>query len=147
MELKVFTDTEFTDLDRVLANLTGKIPRILEGIGVYMVSSVIENFEAGGRPEKWQKLADSTLAQKQKRGKTLTLIDSGFLRAGIMSWVSGNSVLIGPTGPAKPYARIQDRGGETGVDGGTIIPARPYLLLQEADEEYIRNFIRGEILS
>jgi len=146
MELRVFTDTEFIDLDRVLANLTGKIPIILEGIGVYMVASVIQNFEAGGRPEKWQKLAPSTLAQKQKSGKTLTLIESGLLKAGIMSWVEGDSVLIGPTGPAKPYARIQAKGGETGRDHQTIIPSRDYLLLQQEDEEYIRNFIRGEIL-
>lgn len=142
MRIDVFTDTGLADLDRIKSNLTGKIPRILEGIGAYVVSSVIENFETGGRPEKWTPLAPATLARKNG---TMTLIYAGLLKAGIMSWVAGDSAYVGPCGPAKPYARIQNEGGETGRDGNTIIPARPYLLLQVEDHEFIRDFIRGGI--
>lgn len=143
MRLDVFSTEELENLDRIQENLTGKIPQMLADIGVYVVSSVVENFETGGRPDKWAKLADSTLARKKG---TLKLIDSGLLRAGIMSWTDGDYVYVGPSGPAKPYARIQDRGGETGRNEKTIIPARPYLLLQEEDKTYIRNFIREAIL-
>jgi len=143
MELQVFTDTELADLERIQKNLTAKIPHILESIGAHIASSVDQNFQEGGRPLSWQPLAPATL--KKKKG-TKILIESGLLRDGIISWVEGNTLFIGPTGPATIYARIQDQGGETGIHHRTIIPARPYLLLQQEDQEYIHNFIRQEIL-
>jgi phage gpG-like protein len=68
------------------------------------------------------------------------------LKLGIMHWLDDNNVFIGPGGPAIPYARIQQKGGQTGKGGATVIPARPFLIVLPENKTYIRDFIRGELL-
>jgi phage gpG-like protein len=108
-----------------------------------MVDSVIQNFEQQGRPESWPENAIST--QKRKKGG-LILHESGFLRAGIMYWIEGDAVFIGPSGPSIPYSRIQQLGGRTGRGHATYIPARPYLVMQFGDRIFIVGLIRREVI-
>jgi phage gpG-like protein len=143
MEVQVFTNLELNNLTRIQNNLTLKKDEIYDNIGIYMVDSVIQNFEQQGRPNPWPENAIST--QKQKAG-SLILHESGFLRAGIMYWIEGDSVFIGPSGPSIPYSRIQQKGGWTGRGHSTYIPARPYLVMQFGDRIYIIGMIRREVL-
>lgn len=120
-------------------------------------SSVLQNFVEGGRPQRW-----APLKWPRKRGSlgaAVPLTDNGILRASIRSNVVGNSVILS-TGTHVPYAAIHHYGGTVHLpaitaapgralrwvarDGAVIyrrrvrartvtIPARPYMLLQEAD--------------
>jgi phage gpG-like protein len=142
MKIECFTKTELTHINAVERNLTVKKTPILQHIGAYMVAETIENFEVGGRPKPWTPLAASTL--KQKKGNMI-LVEHAMLKLSIMDWVEGDAVYIGPSGPATAYSRIQNKGGETGIGGATVIPARRYLVVLTENRIYIRNFIRGEL--
>lgn len=143
MEVQVFSQIELNNLTRIQNNLTLKIPQIQENIGVYLVESAIQNFEQQGRPNPWPENAIST--QEQKTG-TMILHESGLLKMGIMYWMEDDSVFIGPSGPALVYSRIQQLGGKTGRNYATVIPARPYLVVQLADRIFIVGLIRREVL-
>ena len=143
MEIIVETQTKLPKLERIGKNLKTKLPRILDSIGAYMEASVVETFEAQGRPQPWVKNAPSTL--KRKRG-SMILHESGMLRAGITHWVEDEAVYIGPSGPSLAYARIQKKGGVTGRGYATVIPARDYLVVQVDDNTCIISMIRREVL-
>lgn len=136
MEIVVGSNIETPTLDRVELNLS-RLPQIREGIGVYMVASVIQNFEAQGRPNAWADLQPGTW--KRKKG-SMILHEGGFLKAGIMSWVGGDTVYIGPSGPGSVYAATHHFGDED-----RNIPERPFLVFQEEDTDYISSLIREEI--
>lgn len=144
MLLDVYTNSQLTMLEKIKKNLSTRIPHILEGIGVYMDASVIENFEEQGRPEKWQENAPATL---EKKKGNLILHESGLLKLGITHEVdeSENEVHIGPSGPALPYSRIHQKGGQAGWNLSVTIPARPYLVFQESDMTWINKFVRNEV--
>lgn len=144
MKINVFTQLELDRLKHIERTLKGDMHDLLDGIGVYMVESVIRNFEDQGRPKKWDENSKETL--KRKKG-SLILHQSGLLKAGIMHQVDGRSVVVGPSGPAVPYARIHQKGGKAGRKSARVtIPPRPYLVMQEADRAYIRREIRREVM-
>ena len=144
MLLEVFSNTQLPTLERLKKNISTRIPHILDGIGVYMEASAIENFEEQGRSEKWKENAPATL---EKKKGNLILHESGLLKLGITHEVdeSENEVHIGPSGPALPYSAIHNFGGEAGWNLSVTIPARPYLVFQESDQVWIRRFVRNEV--
>lgn len=142
MEIILDLKIETGSLDSLQRNLQEKIPHILEQIGIYMVASVDENFAQQGRPHKWLDLKPATW--KRKTGKTI-LEETGQLRSGIDWYVSGETVSIGPSGPAEIYAAIHQFGGQAGANLKAHIPARPYLVIQEEDRRYIEDFVKNEI--
>jgi phage virion morphogenesis protein len=144
MLLDVFSNTQLPTLERLKKNITTRIPYILDGIGAYMEASVIENFEEQGRPEDWQENAPATL---EKKKGNLILQNSGQLKRDITHEVDEveNEVYIGPSGPALPYSRILQIGGEAGWNHLVTIPARPYLVFQERDQAWINRFVRNEV--
>lgn len=144
MLLEVFSNTQLPTLERLKKNISTRIPHILEGIGVYMEASVIENFEEQGRPEDWQENAPATL---EKKKGNLILQESALLKLGITFETdeSKNEVYIGPSGPANAYSRIQQKGGEAGWNLSVTIPARPYLVFQESNQLWINRFVRNEV--
>jgi phage gpG-like protein len=96
----------------LLANLKAKAGNLrphLDYIGERIRSSVMENFEQGGRfsavgdwrggANKWAPLAQSTILQRTLRGHwgddAKTLVDSGHMRNSISPVVTGDSVAIG----------------------------------------------------
>jgi phage virion morphogenesis protein len=126
-----------------------------EDIGFEVLNSVKANFDAEGRPQRWQPLARSTLLRKvggvrkasTKRGhwtakakRTLhgnkILTDSGDLQENISYEADSAGVTVGTN---KDYGAIHQFGGRAGR--GSVIPARPYLLLQEEDYPKIAAII------
>ncbi|MCP3662580.1 MAG: phage virion morphogenesis protein [Gammaproteobacteria bacterium] len=113
---------------------TGDLRPAMTIIGQISRTSIVENFEEGGRPDKWEALADSTLLRKKSKS---ILVESGFkggLLGSIHEEVSDDSVLIGTN---KVYAAIHHWGGETGRNKKTKIKARPYMMWQDEDYEEI----------
>ena len=106
MFLELYPKTQLFTLKKIKRNLATRIPYILESIGIYMEASIIENFQQQGRPEKWCKNAPATL---EKKKGNLILHESGHLEFGIRYSVdeTHREVIIGPTGPALPYAVIR----------------------------------------
>lgn len=116
-------------LGRFLAR-AGNMKPAMKIIGQIIRTSVVQNFQDGGRPTEWEPLAESTLLTK-KGGKIL--IEQGFA-GGLMGSshekVTANSVLVGTN---KVYAAIQHWGGMAGRGRKVKIPARPWLMIQDED--------------
>ena len=129
----------------------------LKAFGRILVRSITENFEDEGRPRAWRPLADATRFGRRQgplsrtaRGKTprrgpKILQDSGLLKNSARAEVTGNTLRVGPSGPAAIYAAIHQFGGKAGRGRKVTIPARPYLLIQPEDETELLDLIRRQI--
>jgi phage gpG-like protein len=92
-------------------------------ISTVLVTSIAENFQAGGRPDPWQELSDATLLAKAP--KTAPLIDSGDLFDSIRG-DSGPDFASASTD--RIYARIQQLGGT--IDQMVDVPAHERMISQ-----------------
>jgi phage gpG-like protein len=131
--------------------------RAMAEAGAYMLGSIEQNFRAQGRPQKWQKLAASTLAArrglrragrgrlrdkqgryaKNKSGSAQILIDKARMKNSIGFKVIGGGVGV-EVGLNAKQARRQQLGFPKGTGRGHApTPARPFLLVQREDAEYI----------
>lgn len=122
---------------RLLAEVQGRLSNLtpaLTAIKEVALDSIRQTFTAGGRPESWQPL-------KYRVGTPLIL--TGRLRASITGEVQGSSVVLGTN---LVYAAIHQFGG-TGTWGKTpvTIPARPYMLLQPADDGTIAQILTAHL--
>lgn len=145
-----------------------------------VTASVMRNFSAGGRPEKWEELSPLTLfIRKHRAGKQnaspLTLRDTGRLAGSPVPHAAVDAE--GGTFGSKTnvsYARRMHEGGYSTAStvvieafrrntksggssrvrsyvmhlkGGKRIPARPFMMLQKADQAVIKqifaDWIRG----
>lgn len=144
---------------------------VMNTIGQIIRTSVIKNFEEGGRPQKWQP------SERAEREGGQTLIDSARLRNSIAAKASNNKVEVGTNvvyaaihqfgGKINMAARSElfvrnryKRGGKKGQfkkgtaagRGHTIgahsipIPARPFLAVQAEDWTEIKKAITDHIL-
>ena len=99
-------------------------------LGAIARTSIVRNFEKGGRPTKWQALSLETL--KTKKG-TAILREQGMAR-GLMGSVNykpfNDKVVISAN---KNYAAIHHFGGKAGRGKKVTIPARPYMMVQDED--------------
>lgn len=139
----------------------GGLRPLLEDVKGRMLASVQQNFTAGGRPRAWTPLARSTLANR--RGSSARILrDTGRLQNSITGRIEALSVIVGTN---VVYGRIHQQGGTIRIpevrprraralrwvtaSGQVVyarratahtvtIPARPYLLLQDSDRQYIR---------
>lgn len=111
---------------------------LMKNIAGIFASSTEENFKEEGRPDKWTDLAESTKKQrtKQKKWSGQILQVSGQLAASVNTQYDDDSAVIGSN---KDYAAIHQLGGKAGRNKKVSIPARPYLLLTDADYEEILN--------
>lgn len=111
---------------------------LMKNIAGIFASSTEENFKEEGRPDKWTDLAESTKKQrtKQKKWPGQILQVSGQLAASVNTQYDDDSAVIGSN---KDYAAIHQLGGKAGRNKKVSIPARPYLLLTDADYEEILN--------
>lgn len=134
---------------------------IWEDVGTEVLNSVKRNFDAEGRPKKWQALEASTLLRKvggrrkasTKRGHWTAkakkilhgnriLVDTGDLVNNINAEADSHGVTVGSN---KDYAAIHQFGGQAGRNRATTIPARPYLLLQDEDYATIAGIIEQHL--
>ena len=133
-------------------------------IGDQMVKSVRENFLQSGRPEKWKELSAATIigalrtkdftkkgaltAKAVKKVNTRKILIGNGMKGGLMDSIhyeaTSDSVSIGPDN--RPYARIHQFGGMAGRGKKVAIPARPYLVVQDADVEMAKKIIMAHLL-
>ena len=103
---------------------------VMKILGAIVRTSVVRNFEKGGRPTKWQALSPETL--KTKKG-TAILREQG-MAGGLMGSVNykpfSDKVVISAN---KVYAAIHHFGGKAGRGRKVTIPARPYMMVQDED--------------
>ena len=145
-------------LQNALANLelAGRDLRpALNAIAMELVSQTEANLAAEGRP-KWEPLAASTIAQREKHGTwpgKILQVSSGGLAADISTEVGSTFVRVGS---GKEYAAIHQLGGEAGRGRKVHIPARPFLpftgepdsgsgKLQPEAEEAILDIVLGHL--
>lgn len=123
--------------------------------GQIVRTSVVKNFEEGGRPEKWKPLSLATLfAGKKgkfagKRGRFRKGVEERFKNRKLLIDTGRlmNSINARPfpdraeVGASAIYAAIHQFGGKAGVNRQAAIPARPFLMVQGEDWTEIRNCI------
>lgn len=171
----VSTDVEFSDqavrelLTRLQAHISDLTP-VMKIIGETVRTSVVANFEKGGRPAKWKALSSVTKARR-KGGKKILMVQglAGGLAGSIHFTAGKNKVVIGTD---KVYAAVQQFGAKKGSFGTVTayikahvrktksgkkvgvrahtrkaklpwgdIPARPFLMMQAGDWDEIRREI------
>jgi phage virion morphogenesis protein len=118
---------EVAALANQIAARCGSSGPALAIIGETVRASVLQNFQAGGRPAAWAPLAPATL--KKKKGGSI-LREKGHLMGSINAQPVGNVVLVGTN---RIYGAIHQFGGRAGRGGSAKIPARPFLLVQDED--------------
>lgn len=128
----IYDDKQLQELVHKVALRAQSWEAPLAIIGEVVRTSVVRNFEEGGRPEPWAELSDATLLTK-RGGKVM--VDQGFaggLMGSIHSKIEGaDTVLVGTD---KVYGAIHQFGGEAGPKTKRVqIPARPYLMVQDED--------------
>lgn len=132
MEIRIEVDKK--DVEQLLSKLQNanfSVP--LRDAAVYMKSSVLKNFEVGGRP-KWVPLSKKTLQEKLKKGYSpQPLIRTGRLRQSINVSVSSE---VASVYPGVWY-------GAQHQFGTKIVPARPFLVFQPEDIDTVKEiFVR-----
>ena len=121
------------EVRKLLAGILKRIGNpgpVMKILGAIVRTSVVRNFEKGGRPTKWQALSPETL--KTKKG-TAILREQG-MAGGLMGSVNykpfNDKVVVSAN---KVYAAIHHFGGKAGRGKKVTIPARPYMMIQDED--------------
>jgi len=148
---------------RGLADAAADLDPVRRDFADYMVTSVKRNFEAGGRPRRWDPSRRAVLKGGQ------TLLKTGRLRRSIMGLVSGETVLVGSnlvyagahqfgvakqvvqqvrshSRKVKPRAKGQASYVIVRAHARSVrlsLPARPFLVVQREDKAYLnRSLLR-----
>jgi len=123
-------DREVRKLLGGLLKRMGNSAPAMKILGAIARTSIVRNFEKGGRPTKWQALSPETL--KTKKG-TAILRGQG-MAGGLMGSVNykpfSDKVVISAN---KIYAAIHHFGGKAGRGRKVTIPARPFMMVQDED--------------
>jgi phage gpG-like protein len=130
-------------------------------IGEHMLRSVAENFEGGGRPDRWVPLKTETLIGRVG-GARRAYKRSGALRAKAARYIADHKVLVQSgrllrsvsyraasngcdVGTPVVYAATHQFGRSSGR--GAPIPARPFLVMQDGDRsaaaQILERYIAG----
>lgn len=131
---------------RKLATDTRQVQKPLKAAGVVMLGSIQQNFKAQGRPNKWTKLSDVTIARRRKgkgKGSAQILIDRGLLKNSHSMKVSTDGVEVGTN---KIQAKRLHFGFPKGKGRGkSKTPARKFVMFQEEDFDTIGNIFNRHI--
>lgn len=124
------------DVDAKLQPLMARLSepeQLMAGIAVELLSLTEKAFESEGYPESWQGLAESTIAQRTKKGQwpgKILQVSAAGLAASVQPFHSSDEAGLTVS---KPYAAIQQFGGAAGRNHASIIPARSYLPIESGD--------------
>lgn len=100
--------------------------------GIIMLESVQKNFEAGGRPTPWVPLAAATIRRRRGWGNPQILRDKGLMAASIVpKEMTDTRISIGTNDPKAPALHY---GATSGRSHTVVVPARPFLMIQDADK-------------
>jgi len=117
-------------------------------LGEVGLTSIQRNFEVGGRPARWKRLADATIKQRQKQNKWpgKILVRKGFSGGmlGDINYKATRDKVVWNS--HKIYGAIQHFGGQAGKNKSSTIPARPYMLLQEQDLNEMKNSVLDYVM-
>jgi len=159
VEIKVgIKDDAVKNLLKDLRAKTKNLKPAMKVIGEIVRSSVIRNFQAGGRPEPWKQTKFNSILsaylRKHKKAYTLkgkatkgferytsgkkTLINTALLMNSITARAYADRAVIGSN---VIYSRIHQLGGMAGRGHKVKIPARPFLLVQDQDWGTIKNVL------
>ena len=103
-------------------------------IGETVRTSIVKNFEQGGRPAKWT---------PSKKSSGMTLIKSARLMKSITANAYPDRAEIGTN---VIYAAIHQLGGKAGRGKKTTISARPFLAVQDEDWPEITKAVNNYLL-
>lgn len=141
-------ETSISINDKAINALLTKVSRRLDNtqpafeiIGDIVLSSIQQNFEEGGRPDKWAALEQVTIDKRIETrrwpGQILVGLGAG---GGLLGSISFRTFAQGVVFSAsKIYAAIQHFGGQAGRNKSVTIPARPYMMVQDEDWEEIKE--------
>lgn len=108
-----------------------------------VIPSMQENFNVGGRPE-WEPISDATSLIKGKvTASQGTLVRTGTLQknmAFLSLWsINTTSAAITELPSRIAYGGIHQAGSSSGSGRGSNIPARPFAVIQDEDEDKISD--------
>jgi len=135
--------------------------QLLRAGGVLMLESVQRNFIEGGRPDRWVPLSQVTYLLRYRDKARFRTYSKGeskgrLTKASADNFVSGGAeplrdkgLLMASIAPAEmtdksisigtnaPQAQLLNDGGQARgfIKGSPMIPARPFMMLQDADRE------------
>lgn len=130
IEIEINNAQEVAIVLERLAQATAHRTPLMRSIAGSMESTVLQNFDVGGRP-KW-------LGLKYRQGTPL--VDTENLMGSITSDYTNDTAVVGTN---EPYAAIHQFGGKAGRGRKTTIPARPFLKLTPEDESDIMEDIQA----
>ncbi len=164
-------DQKVVKLLKQIEKRSGDLKPALKNIGQLVRTSIVNNFIAEGRPEKWKKLSEVRKKQRGKGVKKILRVQgaAGGLMGSIKPKTSAKKVIIGTN---KVYAAVHQFGAKKG-SFGTVpvnirahrrkkksggysqvrahkrtmilpwgdIPARPYMMIQDEDWTEIENLL------
>ena len=141
-------DQELQNTLKGILTRLGNIKPAAELMGEIALESITTNFEEGGRPKKWKKLAKRTIKERERQNKWPGRIlvrqgDAGGLMGGISYTAMNDRVIVHAK---KVYARIHHYGGRAGRGRKVKIPARPYMMIQDEDWAEIKDALNRFIL-
>jgi phage gpG-like protein len=116
-----------------------RLPELMPAVAEVLVSAVSQEFETEGRG-RWQKLADSTLESRRRRGRGAKILqDSGIFAGSIMPYVEHD---LAEAFTNVPYAIFH-----TSDEPRTVIPYRnPFDIdMEAAQEEMVRIVLAGVV--
>lgn len=163
--MRIDVEIKDKEIQRLFTRLKGNVKDLrpaLREIGKIVRSSVLRNFQEGGRPDRWEPTRIRSIYQaytgkKTKSGATRkaytirgrltktfdryskgrkTLIDTARLQNSVTARPEADRVVVGTN---VIYARIHQLGGMAGRNKKVKIPARPYLLVQDEDWPQIKT--------
>ena len=130
--------TSFTmDMSRLTGMVEDGLKKIerrqslMEAIGETMVASTLRRFEKGVGP-------DGTAWEANQRGGQ-TLVDTARLKGSFTYEASLEQVVWGTN---VEYAAIHQFGGKTGRNHAVILPARPFVGIDQDDREEMQEMMR-----
>ena len=127
-----------------IARRMGNARPAYEIIGEIVRTSILRNFEAGGRPRQWAPLSPHTLARKRGSQVLVEAGHAGGLMGSIHYEAAADHVLVGTD---KVYGAIHQFGGMAGRGRKVKIPARPYLDIQDEDWTEINDALGDYLVS
>jgi len=133
--VKISVEIHDRELQKLLSKLSSlDLSAPMKDISIYMKSSVLKNFEAQGRPERWKPLSPEYAEWKARHGYSSKIL---IRKHRLMQSISARS--------GTNYARIF-----TGVDYGIYhqlgtkkMPARPFLVIQDEDVEVAKKILQS----
>ncbi len=151
---------EVKDLLNQIRDNVQNVSSFLKNAGIVVVESVLKNFMAGGRPDAWEPLKESTL-ERRARGKSDYNVFKSGPKKGRWTKATAEKYILAGAQPLRDtgilMASIGNPGGDgifemvenglavgTGVKCGWFhqwgtkwMPARPFMMVQEADADTI----------